>query len=67
MYQQRLELQQLPKKRRHNDRERAEWIDNDETLHNLYQRHWSSKRVWIKEHRDLIDQVIDMRSEKPTR
>jgi hypothetical protein len=44
---------------KHNDEERRQWVDNDEGLYNMQRSSLLSKREWIRQHRDLIDRVID--------
>lgn len=40
-----------------NDRDREQWVDNDEGLYNLMRRSRLSKRAWIRANRALIDEV----------
>jgi hypothetical protein len=40
-----------------NDRDREQWVDNDEGLYNLMRRSRLGKRRWIRENRALIDEV----------
>ena len=40
-----------------NDKERSEWVDKDEGLYGMWKFSGQSKRKWVKENRDLIDQV----------
>ena len=46
-------------KARHNDTERAQWIDNDEGLYDLWKASGQTKRMFIREHREMIDDVIE--------
>ena len=50
-----------------NDRERAEWIDNDEGLYDWWRRSRQSKRQFIRENREAIDAAIRpvLEGEKP--
>jgi hypothetical protein len=43
---------------RYNDEERRQWVENDEGLYNLWRASRQSKRLWIRENRALIDNVI---------
>jgi hypothetical protein len=49
----------MPRNSKHNDSERAAWVDNDEGLYNLQRRSRLSQRRWVRENRELIDTVID--------
>lgn len=42
-----------------NTREREQWIDNDEGLYNWWRSSRLSKREFIRQHRDELDQAID--------
>jgi hypothetical protein len=44
---------------KHNDDERAEWIDNDEGLYDWWRESRQSKRAFIRENRAEIDAAID--------
>jgi len=46
-----------------NDSNRAEWVDNDEGLYNLWRSSRQSKNVFIRGNRVLIDSVIENVSE----
>lgn len=41
-----------------NDKERAQWIDNDEGLYNLWRSSGESKASFIRGNRDGIDEAI---------
>ena len=42
-----------------NDHEREQWVSNDEGLYNLFRRSRKSIRNFIRENRELIDEVIN--------
>lgn len=42
-----------------NDRERAQWIDNDEGLYLWWRRSGMSKSAFIKTHRKELDDAIN--------
>ncbi len=44
---------------RHNDNQRSDWLDNDEGLYNLWRGSNVSKRQFIRENREMIDEVMD--------
>lgn len=50
-----------------NDREREQWIDNDEGLYDWWRRSGLSKRRFIRENRSEIDAAINpvVNGEKP--
>jgi hypothetical protein len=50
-----------------NDRERGQWIDNDEGLYNWWKRSRQSKANFIRENRQEIDEAINpvLSGEKP--
>ena len=41
-----------------NDEERNLWVDNDKELCQLWKKSGHSKRVFIRQHRELIDNLI---------
>jgi hypothetical protein len=41
-----------------NDKDRGEWIDNDEGLYLLWKRSRKSKKTFIKDNRGLLDEII---------
>jgi hypothetical protein len=42
-----------------NDRERENWIDNDEGLYRMWRSSHSAKRKFIRSNRSVIDAVIE--------
>lgn len=42
-----------------NDRDRSEWISNDEGLYNWYKASGQTKAIFIQVNRNEIDRVID--------
>lgn len=50
-----------------NDTEREQWVANDEGLYDMQRTSGKSMRAWIRENRDLIDEVAGkiVRSEQP--
>lgn len=42
-----------------NDKERAEWVDNDEGLYLWWKQSGQGKRAFIRENRAAIDEVIE--------
>lgn len=40
-----------------NDTQRDQWVDNDEGLYHIWKSSRESKRKWIRDHRELIDEV----------
>jgi hypothetical protein len=46
-------------KLRHNDKEREQWVQNDEGLYDLWVASKRGITLWIKYNRKLIDSVID--------
>ena len=44
---------------KHNDEERSQWVDNDEGLYNMARGYRGGKRKFVRDHRELIDSVID--------
>lgn len=42
-----------------NDKERRQWVDNDEGLYDLQRRSKTPAKKWIRENRALIDTVIE--------
>ena len=40
-----------------NDNDRAQWVDNDEGLYDLWKKSGLPQREWIRQNRDLIDEV----------
>ena len=52
-------------KRKRNDDDRAQWIDNDEGLYSWWKSSRQSRRVFIRENRDEIDKAIDGALDRP--
>jgi len=46
-------------KPRHNDREREQWVQNDEGLYDDWIKSKRGLTIWVKYNRALIDSVID--------
>ena len=44
---------------KHNDKEREEWINNDEGLYRLWKCYGGSCRDFVRKNRKYIDGVID--------
>jgi hypothetical protein len=42
-----------------NDRQRQEYVDNDEGLYDAQRRSGQPRREWVRENRALIDEVIE--------
>ena len=41
-----------------NDNDREDWVNNVETLYNLWRRSGRGITVWVRQNRKLIDSVI---------
>jgi hypothetical protein len=41
-----------------NDRDRAQWVDNDEGLYRWWRQHRQSKAAFIRANRAEIDEII---------
>lgn len=50
-----------------NDTERERWVDNDEGLYNMMKSSRMSKRKFVRENRQMIDNVITASTKKAQR
>lgn len=48
----------MPRRNSLNDEDRAQWIDNDEGLYDMWRRSGLSKREFIRRNRPLLTEAI---------